>query len=143
MIADEFECEIGFSKCKSGQCIPKEWWCDYINDCPDHSDEMQCENYQFSCPSDEFTCDNGQCIANEYRCFLTADSRKGCADKSNLKNCSIWKCEKDQIKCADSFCVDRSLRCDEKIQCPSMSDWADEAGCRKFYDNLLSTCRGT
>ncbi|CAG2172527.1 unnamed protein product, partial [Oppiella nova] len=62
-------------------------------------------------------------------CFLSVDPRNGCADRSNLKNCSQWQCSDDQIKCADSYCVDGQLKCNGKIECPMLSDWADEDNC--------------
>lgn len=108
-----------------------QFWCDYVNDCPDRSDEKHCPNHRRECRSDEFLCDNGQCINEKYRCFLTVDHRLGCADKSNLKNCSQWQCSGDQIKCADSYCVDGQFKCNGKIECPIFSDWADEENCRK------------
>lgn len=132
IFTEDYECAFGYEKCNSGQCIPKHWWCDYVTDCPDGSDERQCPNYKKYCDTDEFVCDNGQCIAIEYRCLLTSDTRKGCADKSNLKNCTNWVCDDDQVKCANSYCVHISLRCDGNVDCPKMSDWADELGCRKY-----------
>ena len=131
LFSENHQCLNGYRKCVSGQCIPSEWWCDYINDCPDKSDEFECHQSDNSCSEQEFRCSNGQCISKEYQCFVSSNPRKGCADKSNLKNCKNWNCTKqnNQLKCGDSYCVDNSLRCNGKIDCP---DWADEAGCRKY-----------
>lgn len=43
-----------------------------------------------SCGSNEFTCKNGQCIDMNHVCYYDPDNltRKGCADKSHLLNCS-------------------------------------------------------
>ncbi|CAG2174985.1 unnamed protein product, partial [Oppiella nova] len=103
---DDYNCVDGHKKCDSGQCIPMSFWCDYVNDCPDRSDENNCQSHHRKCRTDEYECDNGQCISHKYQCFLSVDPRNGCADRSNLKNCSQWQCSDDQIKCADSYCVD-------------------------------------
>lgn len=48
-----------------------------------------------SCGPNEFTCKNGQCIDMNHVCYYDPDNltRKGCADKSHLLNCSkfIWQ----------------------------------------------------
>lgn len=133
-IAANFTCANGYRKCITGQCIPEQWWCDYFEDCPDRSDEMNCpEKLSRQCvPGREFRCDNGQCISNKYRCLFTANHRQQCADRSNLSNCTNWTCQQaDQMKCAGSYCFELELKCNEKLDCPVLSDWADEHFCRK------------
>lgn len=133
-LAGNFSCASGQRACASGQCISAEWWCDYFPDCLDKSDELNCttERATVCDPVRQFRCDSGQCIPVEYRCLQTADPRQICADRSNLYHCANWTCHRsDQIKCAGAYCIDAALKCNEKLDCPVLSDWADEQFCRK------------
>nr|XP_046913755.1 G-protein coupled receptor GRL101-like isoform X1 [Dermatophagoides farinae] len=144
-------CPITHRRCHSGQCIPASSWCDYFNDCLDHSDEQNCNTSSTSQSSSndcdyqtQFRCDNGQCISAEFRCLLTSDPRKICADRSNLNGCRNFSCPSNSVKCAGSFCVDSTLKCNERLDCPVLSDWADEQLC-PFYcsDSRLCQCIDT
>ncbi|KAI2798172.1 hypothetical protein BLOT_013290 [Blomia tropicalis] len=142
MNCDNFPCPNGYRNCKSGQCIPEHFWCDYFDDCLDKSDELNCTTMRTNqCNGkSQFRCDNGQCIGNEYRCLHTSDSRHGCADGSNLFNCSNWICQQnDQIKCGGSYCIDSHLKCNQKLDCPVLSDWADEQFC-PFFCSKTKQC---
>ncbi|KAH9415854.1 hypothetical protein DERP_000348 [Dermatophagoides pteronyssinus] len=147
-------CPQTYRRCSSGQCIPASQWCDYFNDCLDHSDEQNCHHnlsFIFASSSNncdqqtQFRCDNGQCIPAEFRCLLTSDPRKICADRSNLNGCRNFTCPSStSVKCAGSFCVDSILKCNERLDCPVLSDWADEQFC-PFYcsDSRLCQCIDT
>lgn len=147
----DHRCPPGYTKCASGQCINATYWCDWFENCFDKSDEANCARDQMddqrrrpnaACdPATQFTCDNGQCIAREYRCVLGANPREQCADGSNLRSCSQWNCtseSRDLIKCAGSYCVVPELKCNGKLDCPRLSDWADEASCCKYI--VLCLC---
>ncbi|KAF7494318.1 Putative G-protein coupled receptor [Sarcoptes scabiei] len=94
----------------------------------------------------QFQCDNGQCIPIQFRCLLTNNSRSICADRSNLNGCGNFSCQPyaDAIKCAGSFCVDQTLKCNERLDCPVLSDWADEQLCPFFCsENRQCPCIDT
>ncbi|RWS24580.1 G-protein coupled receptor GRL101-like protein, partial [Leptotrombidium deliense] len=143
-----YTCGANRFKCRNGQCIPFKWVCDWRPDCIDGSDEANCGNNnniiidflvsikreQFvcfieirDCKNDEFRCKNGQCIPYRFKCLMTNNSREGCVDNSHLQDCGVWKCDGNQIKCAESYCVDEQLKCDGKIDC--FTSWTDEEGC--------------
>ena len=44
-IVDMLECTDDELRCNSGQCIPREKWCNYFIDCPDTSDEQTCGKF--------------------------------------------------------------------------------------------------
>ncbi|XP_022237288.1 G-protein coupled receptor GRL101-like [Limulus polyphemus] len=119
-------CPEGYRKCLSGQCVQLSWWCDFRHDCPDFSDEKFCETNQ-PCAENEFRCRSGQCVNQYHRCFLNGDSRQGCADGSHLIGCENSTCDEGQLKCVNSYCIDKSLVCDGNIHCHF--SWTDEVGC--------------
>ncbi|XP_063432567.1 G-protein coupled receptor GRL101-like isoform X1 [Mytilus trossulus] len=132
-------CQTGEIKCRSGQCIPEVWWCDYVRDCPDGSDETQCPERR-SCGPNEFTCKNGQCIDMNHVCYYDPDNltRKGCADKSHLLNCSSWQCRDGQFKCNKSFCIDGHRLCDGVPDCTET--YVDETNCPYSCPYQVDVC---
>uniref|UniRef100_A0A182NMV0 Uncharacterized protein n=1 Tax=Anopheles dirus TaxID=7168 RepID=A0A182NMV0_9DIPT len=73
--------------CKTAdRCIPKTWVCDREADCPDGSDEQNCESKV--CSSEEFTCRSGtgNCIPLGWMC----DQNRDCADGSDEMSCSEY-----------------------------------------------------
>lgn len=79
--SNQFTCQ------STGQCIPLNWKCDGIADCPDESDEpkQQCTKQCFN-QSKTFQCASGQCIDILRRC----DGLPDCRDGSDEFNCSEW-----------------------------------------------------
>ena len=71
---DEYQCAEGF-------CIPAIWHCDYIDDCRDFSDEIDCE-----CdPSiGQFACTAGGCINGTWVCDGEADCVDGSDEAESL-----------------------------------------------------------
>ncbi len=59
------DCRKGQYQCNDGSCIPEGFYCDGIEDCPDLSDEKNCQvatDTPFvgvTCGPDDLTCDNG------------------------------------------------------------------------------------
>ena len=65
--ADEYTCADGLT------CIPEEWRCDNFLDCPDSSDECDCN------ASSMFLCTDGGCIYSTWVC----DGIEHCFDGSD------------------------------------------------------------
>ncbi|XP_012945997.1 G-protein coupled receptor GRL101 [Aplysia californica] len=119
--ADDEDCPYGHRRCASGQCIPEYKWCNRWPNCPDRSDEQDCD--YAPCQPDEFTCSNGECVPLSLVCHggRSADGR-GCEDKSHLVHCDDHVCGEGQFKCRKSYCVDESQVCDNNGDCLNLSD---------------------
>lgn len=72
-------CSSAEFECSGGECVPESHVCDDEDDCPDSSDETQCESSR--CMANEFPCANGNCIPYNYRCDGDPDS--DCGDYSD------------------------------------------------------------
>ena len=78
--ANEFQCN---GNSEIYQCIPREYQCDGILHCVDHSDEAD-ELCAHDTVGDQFRCDNGQVIDWTYVC----DNRTNdCVDHSDEAHC--------------------------------------------------------
>ena len=115
-------------KCTNNRCVPKQWLCDFADDCGDGSDEAEamCKDRYRECSESEFKCDNGKCIASRWRC----DSEDDCGDNSDENGCQEFVCKGDTFQCASGHCIASYLRCDGTRDCRDMSD---EIGCPPKY----------
>ena len=93
--------------CRSGAVIPAALVCDGWEDCPDRSDEIQCD---WPCPGTEGTLPRQ----------LVCDGQPHCSEGADESECS-WFCEDDTRAITVGFV------CDGQGDCPDMSD--ELAGC--------------
>ncbi|CAH1259358.1 MALRD1 [Branchiostoma lanceolatum] len=50
-------CPTVHMECLNGQCVPMDQWCDFTDDCGDHTDEQQCVSYPGRCDFQHSLCD--------------------------------------------------------------------------------------
>lgn len=65
-------------QCSNGRCIAKNQVCDFLDDCGDSSDELNCP-----CRNGQLTCANGNCVAAHWIC----DGENDCGDGTDELNC--------------------------------------------------------
>ncbi|XP_064596685.1 uncharacterized protein LOC135463356 [Liolophura sinensis] len=102
------DCGPGYSVCGDQfTCINSDWVCDGESDCPNASDEENCN----TCETDEFTCKNYSCVPANFRC----DGVKDCQDESDESNCLRFT-DENYVEVIDSsgswttVCADDSSR---------------------------------
>ncbi|XP_013921185.1 PREDICTED: suppressor of tumorigenicity 14 protein-like [Thamnophis sirtalis] len=100
--------------CKSGRCVKKELRCDGWLDCPDASDETDC-----NCTKNQFRCHNNWCKPRYWLCDTVDD----CGDNSDELQC---ECPPDSFKCNNGNCIPMQQKCNGKADC---EDGSDEGEC--------------
>lgn len=67
--------------CADGTCVPQSAKCNRQFECPDRSDEDDCQQ---RCRPGEFQCNTGECISSSRKC----DRKVDCQDGSDENDCS-------------------------------------------------------
>lgn len=115
-------CSESEFRCSDGRCISGVLRCDGHADCPNVSDEAECD---VSCADSEFRCPNQNlCVDHQYVC----DGDNDCADGADEANCT---CAPSQFKCNDGRCIENRWRCDGWTDCLDASDESVEL-CREL-----------
>ncbi|XP_046578540.1 G-protein coupled receptor GRL101-like [Haliotis rubra] len=112
-----YECPSTHFKCNNDFCIPKDKMCNFIDDCQDNSDEINCNRR--SCYQTEFRCNNSECIPAAYLC----DKQKDCLDGSDedFQSCL------HHVRCDIGLYVSSEQVCDGWVDC--FGSQKDEADC--------------
>ncbi|CAL1283053.1 unnamed protein product [Larinioides sclopetarius] len=81
-------------------------------------------------------CSTGHYVPVAYRCIYEFDKygyHLGCRDVTHLRNCELFVCPKDYVKCPNAYCIPTTYICDGKWDCVG---GADEEKCENY------TCPG-
>ncbi|XP_037092504.1 low-density lipoprotein receptor-related protein 2-like [Pollicipes pollicipes] len=116
-------CQTAFFLCGASQrCIPRQWVCDYEQDCPDGEDEQQscpppaCKGGEFACG--EYKWNHTYCVPQHHRC----DKVQDCADNADEKGCNYRECNAEDFKCGSGLCVPPFKKCNGYLDCRDHSD---------------------
>ncbi|XP_072324712.1 LOW QUALITY PROTEIN: SCO-spondin [Scyliorhinus torazame] len=107
-------------QCVSGECTPLGWVCDNEMDCPDGSDEKNCNR---TCRGGEFQCgSSSQCIRHQELC----DGIPHCQDQSDetIDNCGSMRIPPcpGSFLCHSKVCINSTRVCNGLPDCAQGED---------------------
>ncbi|XP_078585935.1 uncharacterized protein LOC144867742 [Branchiostoma floridae x Branchiostoma japonicum] len=113
-----------------GSCVPNDFVCDGMSDCPlwlgEADDEFNCGCFDW-----QYECDDGTCIFAEWQC----DGMNDCSSGSDEFGCDLT-CSPDQYTCTDGTCIYGYWECDGYDDC---ADGIDESNCASLNCDLYQT----
>ncbi|MBN2196823.1 MAG: LDL receptor domain-containing protein [Polyangiaceae bacterium] len=106
-------------ECHDGDCIPRSYRCDGVEDCERGEDEISCDPP--GCRSSEVACDDGPCISITYVC----DGYLDCHGGEDELGCSPGGlCTDTCLDAADGYCDDGGAGADFSL-CAYGTDCTD------------------
>ncbi|XP_053595057.1 basement membrane-specific heparan sulfate proteoglycan core protein isoform X11 [Microplitis demolitor] len=123
-------------RCRDGSCVPLNYRCDGVPQCPDQSDELDCPSFELlenatrilstnNCRGDDTVrCSDG---SRDICSVQVCDGVPDCDDHGDERNCDGSSCSENEFNCDVSRCILDKDRCNFIQDC---EDGSDERGCK-------------